>query len=202
MITVNCRIITSVMDEHYLEEEPVCDYCLQIEPENHDWRRLEEQSGNNDPTGVTLEAWYLAPPTNNTCEDLGCSQCQFITLSTTAPNSSSPRCSPSPPTMNYENETSVWKHVGCYTDDFSDVNSEWIMALPVLVNLARGMNVSECFQFCHTDNYKYFAMQIGVQCWCGNDKTTATQCGGKDECDIMEHNWHELCCGTITAVRS
>jgi len=60
--------------------------------------------------------------------------------------------------------------LGCYADSASN------RALPFGPQ-AIGYDVTSCRKACHIDDYQYFALQNGGQCFCGNDLTRAKQYG-------------------------
>ncbi|KAI0845147.1 WSC domain-containing protein [Daldinia vernicosa] len=126
-----------------------------------------------------------------------------------APNSSPiPTASPRPE-LRIIDEDPVYKYVGCWSDVAlmnPDVHS---LDGPYLVK-AGLMNVHVCVDFCRNSyknknkqnqtGYRYAGLEIGSQCWCGNNISKHSNHLTDDVCDIPCDGANTTACGGHLAI--
>lgn len=81
------------------------------------------------------------------------------------------------------------KYLGCFRDTSN-------RALPGGGLYGGTLTVARCQLAAYLGQYKYFGLQVGVECWLGNDLTVATHYGPATNCDfVCAGNGSTLCGG-------
>ena len=83
---------------------------------------------------------------------------------------------------------SAFEYIGCYKDEFQASERDLIGSLLLNDNIENKIQPQYCEDYCGSKGFKYYGVQYGSECWCGNsygkhgqlpDTRCNTQCVGQ-----------------------
>ncbi|RDW73720.1 hypothetical protein BP5796_07162 [Coleophoma crateriformis] len=116
--------------------------------------------------------------------------------SSSSSSSSSISSSSATPTPTVVPYISGYDHQGCYIDS-EDGAAPSARGLPVLAYRRKDNTIESCLTACKASGFKYFGVEYGSECWCGNRiKRTSILAADQSSCNYpCPGNPSELCGG-------